>query len=217
MTEKIPASRQAFVAVARRAKIIPVITIERAEDAAPLARALVTGGLPVIEVTLRSQAAIDAIKAIAEEVPGAHVGAGTVREPEQGMRAVAAGARFIVSPGATPKLLEAAQDWGVPYLPGAATASEIMNLAERGITFMKLFPAESIGGIQLLKSLAAPFREIEFCPTGGIDAEKAAAYLALPNVNCIGGSWMAPQAAIAARDWRGISELAADARTRSGA
>jgi 2-dehydro-3-deoxyphosphogluconate aldolase/(4S)-4-hydroxy-2-oxoglutarate aldolase len=216
MTEKNPASRQAFLAIARRTKIIPVVTIERVEDAVPLARALVTGGLPVIEITLRSQAAIDAIKAIAAEVPGAHVGAGTVRESGQGKEAVAAGARFIVSPGATARLLDAAQDWGVPYLPGAATPSEIMTLAERGITFMKLFPAEPIGGIRLLQSLAAPLQEIEFCPTGGIDAEKAAAYLALPNVACIGGSWMAPQAAIAARDWRGISELAADAQKRSG-
>lgn len=216
MTEKNAVSRQAFVALARRARIIPVITIERAEDAVPLARALVAGGLPVIEITLRSQQAIDAIKAIAEGVPEAHVGAGTVREPGQGKRAIAAGARFIVSPGATMQLLDAAQDWGVPYLPGAATASEIMNLAERGITFMKLFPAESIGGIRLLKSLAAPFQDLEFCPTGGIDSENAAAYLALPNVACIGGSWMVPQAAVSARDWRGISELAADARKRSG-
>jgi 2-dehydro-3-deoxyphosphogluconate aldolase / (4S)-4-hydroxy-2-oxoglutarate aldolase len=208
-------SANPFVALARRTKIIPVITIERAEDAVPLARALVAGGLPMIEITLRSQAAVDAIKAIAEGVPEAHVGAGTVRDPEQGKRAVAAGARFIVSPGSTAQLLEAAQDWGVPYLPGAATASEIMKLAERGITFMKLFPAESVGGIRLLKSLAAPFQEIEFCPTGGIDSENATAYLALPNVACVGGSWMAPQAAVSARDWRGISELAADAHKRS--
>jgi 2-dehydro-3-deoxyphosphogluconate aldolase/(4S)-4-hydroxy-2-oxoglutarate aldolase len=216
MAAKNPADRQNFVALARRARIIPVLTIELADDAVPLARALVAGGLPVIEITLRSQQAIDSIKAIAEGVPEAHVGAGTVRDPEQGKRAVAAGARFIVSPGATAQLLKAAQDWGVPYLPGAATASEIMNLAERGITFMKLFPAESIGGIRLLKSLAAPFQDLEFCPTGGIDSENAAAYLALPNVACVGGSWMAPQAAVSARDWRGISDLAADARKRSG-
>jgi 2-dehydro-3-deoxyphosphogluconate aldolase/(4S)-4-hydroxy-2-oxoglutarate aldolase len=216
MTAKNPADRPSFVALARRARIIPVITIERAEDAVPLAQALVAGGLPMIEITLRSQAAIDAIKAIAEGVPEAHVGAGTVREPEQGKRAVAAGARFIVSPGATGQLLDAAQDWGVPYLPGAATASEIMKLAERGITFMKLFPAESVGGIRLLKSLAAPFQEIAFCPTGGIDSENAAAYLALANVACVGGSWMAPQAAVSARDWRRISDLAADAQKRSG-
>jgi 2-dehydro-3-deoxyphosphogluconate aldolase/(4S)-4-hydroxy-2-oxoglutarate aldolase len=212
MMEKNTASPQAFAVLARRARIIPVITIERAEDAVPLARALVAGGLPLIEITLRSEQAIDAIKAIAEGVPEAHVGAGTVREPGQGKRAVAAGARFIVSPGVTTQLLDAAHDWGVPYLPGAATASEIMNLAERGITFMKLFPAESIGGIRLLKSLAAPFRDLAFCPTGGVDSENAAAYLALPNVACIGGSWMVPQAAVSAHDWRSISDLAAGAR-----
>ena len=204
--------RQSFAALAGRIKIIPVVTIERAEDAVPLARALAAGGLPIIEVTLRTDVALVAIKAIVTDIPEAHVGAGTIREPEQGERAIAAGARFIVSPGVTPQLLDAAKDWGVPYLPGAATASEMMHLAERGITFVKLFPAEAIGGVRLLKSLAAPFQELQFCPTGGIDLNNAPAYLALPNVTCVGGSWMVPEAAQAARDWRRITELAAAAR-----
>jgi 2-dehydro-3-deoxyphosphogluconate aldolase/(4S)-4-hydroxy-2-oxoglutarate aldolase len=207
-----PADRRAFAALARRARIIPVVTIERAEDAVPLARALVAGGLPVIEVTLRTQTALDGIAAIAKQVPDAHVGAGTIREPAQGQAAVAAGARFIVSPGATESLLDASEDWGVPYLPGAATPSEMMRLAERGITFMKFFPAAALGGLQLLKSLAAPLQDIQFCPTGGIDSSNAADFLSLANVACVGGSWMVPQPAFAARNWRGIEKLAAETR-----
>ena len=207
-----PADRRSFAALARRARIIPVVTVERSEDAVPLARALLEGGLPVIEVTLRTPAALDGIKAITENVPDAHVGAGTVRDPAQGQAAVAAGARFIVSPGATQRLLDASKDWGVPYLPGAATPSEMMRLAESGITFMKLFPAEAVGGVRLLRSLAAPLQDLQFCPTGGIDTANAADYLALNNVACVGGSWMAPQSALAARDWSGIAKLAARAR-----
>jgi 2-dehydro-3-deoxyphosphogluconate aldolase / (4S)-4-hydroxy-2-oxoglutarate aldolase len=208
-----PADRRSFAALARRVRIVPVVTIERAEDAVPLARALLEGGLPVIEIALRTQAALDGIKAIAENVPDAHVGAGTIREPAQGKAAVAAGARFVVSPGATRLLLDASNDWGVPYLPGAATPSEMMQLAERGITFIKLFPAEAVGGVKLLKSLAAPLQELQFCPTGGVQPSNASNYLALPNVTCVGGSWMVPQSAVAARDWRAIAELAAHART----
>lgn len=207
-----PADRRSFAALTRRVRIVPVVTIECAEDAVPLSRALLEGGLPVIEITLRTQAALDGIKAIAENLPDAHVGAGTVREPAQGKAAVAAGARFIVSPGATPLLLDASKDWGVPYLPGAATPSEMMRLAERGITFMKLFPAEAVGGARLLKSLGAPFQDLQFCPTGGIDQGNAASYLALPNVTCIGGSWMVPKSAVAQRDWSAIAELAAHSR-----
>lgn len=208
MDETFPA----FAARARNAKIIPVVTVERADHAVPLARALVAGGLPVIEITLRSAAALDAIRAIAAAVPDAHVGAGTIRAPEQGEAALAAGARFIVSPGATHRLLDAARSWGVPYLPGAATPSEMMRLAERGITFMKLFPAEAVGGVRLLKSLAAPLPELVFCPTGGIDPKNLADYLVLPNVACIGGSWMVPQQAVAAGDWPALTEGAAKAR-----
>jgi 2-dehydro-3-deoxyphosphogluconate aldolase / (4S)-4-hydroxy-2-oxoglutarate aldolase len=201
-----------FLVLARQIRIIPVITVERTEDAVALARALVKGGLPLIEITLRTQSAIDAIRGIAESVPEAHVGAGTVREPGQGKAAIAAGARFIVSPGATTTLLDAALEWGVPFLPGVATASEIMGLTERGITFMKLFPAEPSGGIPLLKALAAPFQDVAFCPTGGIDQDNAGAYLALTNVACVGGSWMVPQAALTAHDWPRITELATRAR-----
>jgi 2-dehydro-3-deoxyphosphogluconate aldolase/(4S)-4-hydroxy-2-oxoglutarate aldolase len=200
---------QPFLALARSAKIIPVVTIESAADAVMLARTLVKAGLPVIEITLRTQAGLDAIKAIANEVPDAHVGAGTVRSPQDGRAAITVGARFIVSPGVTGALLDAAGDWPVPYLPGTATASDIMRVADRGITFMKLFPAESVGGVDLLKSLAAPFQDIQFCPTGGISPDNVAAYLALPNVACVGGSWMVPKAAVAARDWQQIGKLAA--------
>jgi 2-dehydro-3-deoxyphosphogluconate aldolase/(4S)-4-hydroxy-2-oxoglutarate aldolase len=197
-----------FVTLARRIGVIPVVTIERAADAVPLARALVAGGLPIIEVTLRTQAAVAAIRAIAAEVPEAHVGAGTVIDADQGVTAVAAGARFVVSPGSTERLLDAAADWGVPYLPGVATASEAMRLAERGVRFLKLFPAEAVGGVALLKALAAPLPNILFCPTGGIDQAKAAAYRALPNVVCVGGSWMTPAGAVQVGDWKKITSLA---------
>lgn len=201
------ANPPSFLTLARRVGVIPVVTIERVAHAVPLARALVAGGLPIIEITLRTKSAIDAIRAIAEAVPDAHVGAGTVLDPAQAQTAIAAGARFIVSPGATDRLIDASADWGAPYLPGAATASEAMRLAERDIRFLKLFPAEAVGGVALLKSLAAPLSEMVFCPTGGIDATKAAAYRALPNVACVGGSWMVPHAAIEAGDWRRITEL----------
>jgi len=201
-----------FADLARHAGIIPVVTIENGGDAVALARTLVQAGLPLIEITLRTQAGLDAIKAIAGEVPDAHVGAGTIRNPGQGRDAIAAGARFIVSPGVTDALLDAAASWPVPYLPGTATASEMMRVADRGITFMKLFPAEAIGGVSLLKSLAAPFPDLQFCPTGGITPDNAGRYLALPNVLCVGGSWMVPQAVIAARDWQQIGKLASAAR-----
>jgi len=206
-----PTARQ-FADLARRVKIIPVVTIENASDAVALARTLVDAGLPVIEITLRTQAGLDAIRAIATEVPDAHVGAGTVRNAGQGKDAVEAGAKFVVSPGVTGALLDAAADWAVPYLPGAATASEMMRAADRGITLMKLFPAESVGGVDLLKSLAAPLPDLQFCPTGGITQDNAARYLALPNVACVGGSWMVPTAALAARDWQQIGRLAAAAK-----
>jgi 2-dehydro-3-deoxyphosphogluconate aldolase/(4S)-4-hydroxy-2-oxoglutarate aldolase len=203
---------QPFVALARRAKIIPVVTIENASDAVALARTLVDAGLPVVEITLRTQAGLDAINAVASEVPDAHVGAGTVRSPQEGRAAIAVGARFVVSPGVTDSLLDAAADWLVPYLPGTATASEMMRAADRGITLMKLFPAESVGGVDLLKSLAAPLADLQFCPTGGITQDNAARYLALPNVACVGGSWMVPTAAVAARDWQQIGRLASAAK-----
>ena len=172
------------------APVVPVVVIEDVEDAVPLAEALVRGGLPAIEVTLRTDAALAAIERIAAEVEGAVVGAGTVTTSRQVEEVLAAGARFLVSPGATPRLLDALQSSGVPFLPGVATASEIVALLEREITYAKLFPAEIVGGIKALKAFAGPFPQVRFCPTGGINAGNAADYLAQPNVACVGGSWM---------------------------
>jgi 2-dehydro-3-deoxyphosphogluconate aldolase/(4S)-4-hydroxy-2-oxoglutarate aldolase len=191
--------------------VIPVLTIERAKDAVPLARALVGGGLPMLEVTLRTSVALEAIAAIAREVPDAVVGAGTITRPADIAQAVEAGAKFLVSPG-TPEALELAlADTPIPVLPGCATVSEAMALAMRGFTVLKFFPAEASGGIAWLKSVAAPLPELRFCPTGGIDAKNAGAYLAIPNVIAVGGSWPAPKDAIAAGDFDGITALARDA------
>jgi 2-dehydro-3-deoxyphosphogluconate aldolase/(4S)-4-hydroxy-2-oxoglutarate aldolase len=172
------------------APVVPVVVIDELDDAVPLATALVRGGLPAIEVTLRTQPALAAIELIAEQVPGAFVGAGTVTTPQQVEDALAAGARFLVSPGATPSLLDALQASGVPFLAGTATPSDVIALLERGITHAKFFPAEINGGVTALKALHGPFPQMRFCPTGGIDAAKAPEYLALPNVVCVGGSWM---------------------------
>ncbi|MFF2525780.1 bifunctional 4-hydroxy-2-oxoglutarate aldolase/2-dehydro-3-deoxy-phosphogluconate aldolase [Streptomyces liangshanensis] len=190
------------------APVIPVVVLHDAADAVPLARALVAGGLPAIEVTLRTPAALDAIRAIAEEVPDAVVGAGTVITPAGVADSVAAGARFLVSPGWTPRLLDAARESGVPFLPGVSTASEVVALLERGVTEMKFFPAEAAGGTAYLKSLSGPLPQARFCPTGGITAESAREYLALPNVGCVGGTWMIPADALAARDWGRVEGLA---------
>lgn len=194
-----------------RAPVIPVVVIDDAADAVPLARALVAGGLPVIEVTLRTEAAMDAIRAVADEVPQALVGAGTVLTPEQAGAAVAAGARFLVSPGCTDPLLDALLGAGVPFLPGVSTASEALAVLERGVTELKFFPAEAAGGTAYLKALAGPLPQLRFCPTGGITRASAEGYLALPNVGCVGGSWMVPPAALAARDWPAVERLAAEA------
>ncbi|MFE2389237.1 bifunctional 4-hydroxy-2-oxoglutarate aldolase/2-dehydro-3-deoxy-phosphogluconate aldolase [Streptomyces althioticus] len=193
------------------APVVPVVVVEDAADAVPLARALVAGGLPAIEVTLRTPAAPDAIRAIAAEVPGAVVGAGTVLTPEQVTDAVAAGARFLVSPGCTDALLTAMRAAGVPFLPGVSTASEVMALLERGVREMKFFPARAAGGTAYLKSLAGPLPQARFCPTGGIGPDTAPDYLALPNVGCVGGSWMLPEDAVAARDWARVERLAREA------
>jgi 2-dehydro-3-deoxyphosphogluconate aldolase/(4S)-4-hydroxy-2-oxoglutarate aldolase len=172
------------------APVIPVVVIDDLDDAVPLAEALVRGGLPAIEVTLRTQPALAAIERIAAEVEGAVVGAGTVTTTRQIDDALAAGARFLVSPGATPTLLDGLQSSGVPFLPGTATASDIVALLERGITHAKLFPAEVVGGVKALKAFSGPFPQMRFCPTGGITAANAPDYLARPNVVCVGGSWM---------------------------
>lgn len=194
-----------------RVRIVPVVTVKRVEQAVPLARALVAGGLPIVEITLRTEAALDAIAAIAETVRDALVGAGTVLAPGQAEAAVAAGARFLVSPGATPALCEAIPATGAPWLPGAATPSEAMRLREAGWTMLKWFPAEQAGGAAMLKALAAVIPDLRFCPTGGIGPGKARAYLDLPNVVAVGGSWMVLGDAIDAQDWRRIETLAHDA------
>jgi 2-dehydro-3-deoxyphosphogluconate aldolase/(4S)-4-hydroxy-2-oxoglutarate aldolase len=197
------------------APVVPVVVIEDAADAVPLARALVAGGLPAIEVTLRTPAALEAIREIAREVPGAVVGAGTVIRPEQVAEAVAAGSRFLVSPGWTDLLLEAMRASGVPFLPGVSTASEVVALLERGVREMKFFPAQAAGGTAYLKSLSGPLPQARFCPTGGIGPASAPDYLALPNVGCVGGSWMLPQDAVAARDWDRVEALAREAAALS--
>lgn len=210
------ASARALRALAARAPVIPVLTLERAEDALPVGRALAAGGLPVIEVTLRTPAALGAITALAT-LPGVSVGAGTLRTAADVAAAREAGAAFGVSPGATERLLAAALAEGLPLLPGAATPSEAMRLAEAGHDFLKFFPAAAAGGHALLAALAAPLPDIAFCPTGGIGAEDARAWLALPNVLCVGGSWVAPPEAVAARDWAGIEARAhAAALSRAG-
>ena len=192
-------------------RVIPVVTLARAGQAVPLARALVAGGLPVVEVTLRSPAALEAIAEIAAAVPEAVVGAGSLRKPEQIAQVRTAGARFGVSPGHTAALLDAAEApeaGGLPYLPGAASASEAMALFERGYGLIKLFPAAPLGGTATLRALAAPLPGIAFCPTGGVNQANLADYLACPNVACVGGSWIAPPELLAAEDWTQIESRA---------
>ncbi|WP_329188362.1 bifunctional 4-hydroxy-2-oxoglutarate aldolase/2-dehydro-3-deoxy-phosphogluconate aldolase [Streptomyces sp. NBC_01428] len=209
MTSPLPPSPHA--SVLDLAPVVPVVVVADAADAVPLARALVAGGLPAIEVTLRTPAALDAIRAIAAEVPDAVVGAGTVLTPEHVAQSVAAGARFLVSPGWTDALLDAMKSSGVPFLPGVSTTSEVVALLERGVREMKFFPAQAAGGTPYLKSLAGPLPQARFCPTGGIGPDTAPDYLALPNVGCVGGSWMLPSDAVAARDWPLVEQLAREA------
>jgi 2-dehydro-3-deoxyphosphogluconate aldolase/(4S)-4-hydroxy-2-oxoglutarate aldolase len=195
---------QGFAALLRQT-IVPVVTIEDPAKAVPLARALSDGGLPLIEVTLRTDGALAAIRAIADELAGrAAVGAGTVRTPADAQRALRAGAAFLVSPGVTPSLIQASRDWPVPFMPGVATASEAMALADLGFTYQKFFPAEQAGGAAALKALAAPLPNIRFCPTGGIRPENAGDYLGLANVVCVGGSWLMPAADIEAGRFEAI-------------
>lgn len=193
------------------APVVPVVVVEDVRHAVPLARALVSGGLPAIEVTLRTPAALDAIRAVSAEVPGAVVGAGTVISPAQVADCVAAGAQFLVSPGWTHSLLDAMQESGVPFLPGVSTTSEVVALLERGVTDMKFFPAEAAGGTAYLKSLSGPLPQARFCPTGGISLASAPSYLSLPNVGCVGGTWMLPADALAAQDWDRVEKLAREA------
>jgi 2-dehydro-3-deoxyphosphogluconate aldolase/(4S)-4-hydroxy-2-oxoglutarate aldolase len=202
-----------ILSITKLAPVIPVLTVRDAEDGIAQARALVAGGLFAIEVTLRTAGALAAIKAIRDSVPGAMVGAGTILTPEHIAQACEAGARFLVSPGASPRLAQAAAAAPIPFLPGVATATEAMTLMELGFHALKLFPAEAVGGAKLLASLAGPLPDLRFCPTGGIDLAKAPSYLSLPNVLCVGGSWMLPKAALGAGDYATVERLAREAST----
>lgn len=196
--------------ICRLAPVVPVLVIDDLAQAKPLAQALVAGGLPALEVTLRTPVALDAIRAMAE-VPGGVVGAGTLLTPADVKAAKAAGATFGVSPGATERLLDACAEQGLPLLPGAATASEIMTLLEMGYTVQKFFPAEQAGGAAYLKSIGSPIPQVKFCPTGGISLKNARDYLGLANILCVGGSWVAPKEAMARGDWAAITTLAREA------
>lgn len=206
-----PADQSAAAAeLCRLAPVVPVLVIDDLANARPLAAALVAGGLPALEVTLRTPVALDAIRAMAE-VPGGRVGAGTLLTPADVKAAKAAGATFGVSPGATERILDACAEHDLPLLPGAATASEIMALLEKGYTVQKFFPAEQSGGAAFLRSIGSPIPQVKFCPTGGISLKNARDYLGLSNILCVGGSWVAPKEAMAKGDWAAITTLAAEA------
>lgn len=212
----IEAKQQHVEATMRLAPVIPVVIIDDARHAVPMARALVAGGIPAIEVTLRTPAALDAIRAIAAEVEGAVVGVGTVLTAKDLHAAEQAGARFAVSPGVSPNLLAAADDSALPLLPGIATASEAMHLLERGYRHLKFFPAVPAGGPKLLGAWASPLPQLRFCPTGGIALTTAPDFLALPNVLCVGGSWLTPNDKLKSGDWSGIEQLAREAALLKG-
>jgi 2-dehydro-3-deoxyphosphogluconate aldolase/(4S)-4-hydroxy-2-oxoglutarate aldolase len=199
------------LALAAHGPVIPVIVVERVEQALPMARALLEGGVRVLEVTLRTAAALAAIESIARALPHALVGAGTVRSAADVRAAQAAGARFAVSPGYSPTVAQACRDLSLPLLPGVATASEVMQAADDGFRFLKFFPASAAGGMPLLRAWASPFADIVFCPTGGIGIDSAADWLALPNVKVVGGSWLTPADAMAAGDWPRLTRLAREA------
>lgn len=201
-------------ALCRRAPVVPVLVIDDASKAQPLAKALVAGGLPALEVTLRTPAALDAIREMAK-VEGGIVGAGTLLTPADVKAAKEAGARFGVSPGATDRLLDAVEDADLPTLPGAATSTEAMRLLERGYNVQKFFPAEANGGAKALKAIGAPLPQIRFCPTGGVSLANAPGYLGLSNTLCVGGSWVAPKDLVDAGDWAGIEALAREAAALS--
>lgn len=196
--------------------VVPVLIVEDARTAVPLARALVAGGLKAIEITLRTEAALEAVRLVADEVEGAVVGAGTILNAAHYAAAVEAGSQFIVSPGTTQELLDVARQSDIPLLPGAATASEVMALREEGYQVLKFFPAEQAGGAAYLKALSSPLAGTVFCPTGGISLKNAMDYLSLPNVVCVGGSWVAPKELVSAGDWTGITKLASEAAALKG-
>ncbi len=197
--------------VMRTGPVIPVIVIEELAQAVPLAKALVAGGVRVLEVTLRTAPALEAIRLIAREVPDAIVGVGTLTRPQDFKDALDAGAKFGVSPGLTPAMIQAAHETGLPLLPGVMTPSDVIAARLAGFSELKLFPAQQAGGIGMLKALGGPFPDVTFCPTGGVSVENAPDFLALPNVACVGGSWLAPKAALVAGDWDRITALAKEA------
>ncbi|TBR35952.1 MULTISPECIES: bifunctional 4-hydroxy-2-oxoglutarate aldolase/2-dehydro-3-deoxy-phosphogluconate aldolase [Dyella] len=208
----IDSKQQSIAATLALAPVVPVVIIDDAKAAVPMARALVAGGIPAIEVTLRTPAALEAVRAIAQEVEGAVVGVGTVLTPKDLHAAREAGARFAVSPGISPNILAAADDSDLPLLPGTATASEVMTLLERGYRHLKFFPAVPAGGHKLIAAWASPLPQVRFCPTGGISLSSAPDFLSLPNVICVGGSWLTPADKLKAGDWAGIELLAREAR-----
>jgi 2-dehydro-3-deoxyphosphogluconate aldolase/(4S)-4-hydroxy-2-oxoglutarate aldolase len=195
----------------KQGPVVPVLVIENVDDAVPIAKALIAGGINVLEVTLRTAAALDVISAIAKELPDAFIGAGTVTNREQLKAVTDAGAKFAISPGLTVDLLEAGKEGSIPLIPGISNISDLMTAKDAGYDHLKFFPAEAAGGIQALKSIGGPFPDITFCPTGGISPSNYKDYLALPNVKCCGGSWLAPTDAIKNKDWQVITDLAAEA------
>jgi len=211
MNVNATARQERLTDLVKSATVIPVLTIERLEHAVPLARALVAGGVRILEVTLRTPVAIEAAKAMISEVPEAIVGIGTILSPDDLKRTETLGARFGISPGATPELLKAAAAGSLPFAPGIATASEMMQALAHGFDLVKFFPAEQSGGIKALRALAGPFPNIKVCPTGGIGESNAAAWLAEPNVLAVGGSWLCPAAEIRSGNWAGISAMCAQA------
>lgn len=213
MLERVAMTHLAIDDIMKASPVIPVLTVEQGMDAVSMACAFLAGGLRVLEITLRTDAALDAIRRIARDVPDIVVGGGTVRTADDLWRLEEAGARFAVSPGLTPALVEAARARALPLLPGVATASEVMRANDAGFTRLKFFPAESSGGIRALKSFAAPFPDVAFCPTGGITSQSAPDYLALPNVLCIGGSWLMPPETDGDEEarWREVTRLASEA------
>ncbi len=211
MTKNQIARQQSLESIMKAAPVIPVVIVDDPAKAVVMARALVAGGLPAIEVTLRTARALDCLAAIATQVEGAIAGAGTVLDPSHVKAVEAAGAKFMVSPGVSPKLLDAAEDSPVPLLPGTATASEMMALGERGYRHLKFFPASVAGGAPYLKALSSPLPQFRFCPTGGVSISNAREYLSLPNVPCVGGSWVAPAEAIEKGDAAAIEALAREA------
>lgn len=198
-----------------QSKVLPVIVLQSAQEAVPLAHALLEGGVDVLEITLRSPAGLPAIEAIAKALPEVAVGAGTVITPEDLTAARNAGAQFALSPGATPALLEAGRDCGVAFIPGVLTPSEVMAAMALGYSLLKLFPAAQAGGLGMLRALSGPFPQLRFCPTGGITLENFGAFLSLPNVPMVGGSWLTPASLVQAKDWDGLRALARQATDES--